>query len=171
VARQQGIPMAFTLAAADLVVGLAVLRKFVVVDPGNANFSPSQHWPDPVLAVEPSPESGPVLISTDFEIALEDAEAFVAAMHQVRRLRLRDGALRWTLFQDMAEPTSWTELFLVESWNEHLRQHVRITHADKSVEVEAHAFHRGVEPPRVRHMLASTALPKSEEPDVESDSE
>lgn len=169
VARQQGIPMAFTLAAGGLLAGLAVLRSFVVIDPGNANFSPSQHWPDPVLAVEPSPEAGPVLITAEFEIAPEDAEAFVTAMEAVRRLRMRDGALRWTLFQDMAEPSSWTEMFLVESWNEHLRQHGRITHADQLVEAAAHAFHRGAEPARVKHMLASNAIPKMEEPDVEGD--
>jgi predicted MFS family arabinose efflux permease/quinol monooxygenase YgiN len=161
-ARKQGIPLTFALAALGLLVGLILLRRFVIVDPGNANFAPSSHWPDPVIAVEPSPENGPILITTHYTIALEDADAFVAAMQPVRRLRLRDGALRWTLFQDLAEPTQWLETFLVESWNEHLRQHARITHADREVEETAQAFHRGEEEPRVTHLIAADARPRPE---------
>jgi hypothetical protein len=37
----------------------------------------------------------------------------MAAMQPVRRMRLRDGALRWDLFQDTAEPTRWVETLMV----------------------------------------------------------
>ncbi|PQV63559.1 putative arabinose efflux permease, MFS family [Abditibacterium utsteinense] len=168
VARENGIPLTFAFAALGLLAGLVVLRGFVVVDPGNTNFSASGHWADPVIAFEPSPQDGPVLITTEYEIAPAEAEAFVAAMHAVRRLRLRDGALRWTLFQDMAEPTLWMESFLVESWHEHLRQHARITYADREVEELGHSFHRGSAAPRVKHLLAASARPK---PENESDDE
>jgi hypothetical protein len=83
---QQGIPMAFVGAAAVLLLGLIALRGFVIVDPGRANLSPSHHWPDPVMAVEPSPEEGPVLIMVEYDIALEEADAFMAAMQPVRRM-------------------------------------------------------------------------------------
>ncbi|MDQ3813101.1 MAG: MFS transporter, partial [Armatimonadota bacterium] len=134
VARQQGIPTAFLGAAAGLLLGTVALRRFVIVDPGKAKLEPSLHWPDPVLAVEPAPEDGPVLVTVEYDVAPEDTEAFVAAMQPVRRLRLRSGALRWNLFQDIAEPTRWVETMLVESWNEHLRQHARITHADRALQ-------------------------------------
>ena len=160
-----GIPIAFLGAAFGLLLGLIVLRRFVIVDPGNANLSPSQHWPDPTVAFEPAPEKGPVLVMVEYDIAPEATEEFVTAMQGVRRLRLRDGALRWNLFQDAAEPTRWVETVLVESWNQHLRQHARITHADREIEAAAHAFHRGDGNPRVSHLIASSARPQPEEPD------
>ena len=92
-----------------MLLGLFALRRFVIIDPGNANLSPSQHWPEPQRAFEPSLEKGPVLVTLEFDIALEDTEAFVKAMQPIRHLRLRDGALRWNLFQDAALPTRWIE--------------------------------------------------------------
>ncbi len=160
-----GIPTAFLGAALGLILGLVLLRRFVIVDPGNTNFEPSQHWPSPVIAFDPTPEKGPVLITIEYEIAPEDADKFVKAMHPLRRLRLRDGALRWNLFQDAAQPTRWVETSLVESWNDHLRQHARITHADREIEAAAHLFHRGEEPPLASHLIASSARPEPEEPE------
>jgi quinol monooxygenase YgiN len=167
VAREGGIPLAFISAAAGLLVGVVLLRRFIIVDPGNANFSPSLHWGDPATAIEPAPEEGPVLVTAEYDIAPEDTEDFVAAMEPVRRMRLRDGALRWNLFQDIAEPTRWVETFLVESWNEHLRQHARVTHADREIEDAAWSYHRGSGSPHVAHLIASSARPRVEEPDEE----
>jgi MFS family permease len=162
-----GIPLAFLGAASGLLLGLVVLRRFVIVDPGRANLSPSLHWPEPTVAFEPVPEQGPVLVVFEYDIAPEDADGFAAAMQDVRRLRLRDGALRWNLFQDMAEPQRWLETMLVDSWNEYLRQHSRITHDDRAVEERAHAYHRGEAGPRLQHFLASSARPQPEESDDE----
>jgi MFS family permease len=160
-----GIPTAFMAAAAGLLIGSLVLRRFVVVDPGNADLSPSMHWPDPEVASALRPESGPVLVTNEFQITPEDADAFVAAMQHVRVLRLRDGALRWNLFQDAALPQRWLETMLVSSWNEHLRQHARVTQGDREVEQRAHAFHRGEGAPVVSHLISSSARPRPEEVD------
>jgi MFS family permease len=169
VAREHDIPTAFLGAAIGLVLGPLVLQRFVIVDPGNANLSPSLHWPQPEMQVEPEPEEGPVLVTVEYEIAPEDAEAFVAAMEPVRRLKLRNGALRSNLFQDTADPTRWVETVLVGSWNEHMRQHARITHLDREIEDAAHAYHRGPEPPKVSHLIASSARPTPEESDDDND--
>jgi len=167
VAKQMGIPMAFSGAAIGLLLGPIILRRFVIVDPGKANFEPSQHWIEPELSFEPSPEAGPVLVMVEYNIASEDSEAFATAMQPLRHIRLRDGALRWHLFQDMSEPTRWVETMLVESWNEHLRQHARITHADREIEVVAHSYHPGESEPRISHLLAATAIMKESKADDE----
>jgi len=166
-----GIPTAFLGAGIGMMLGILLLSRFVVVDPGNANLAPSQHWPDPVTAFEPSPEKGPVLVTVQYEVAPEDAEAFVAAMQPLRLLRLRDGALRWNLFQDLALPTRWVEASMVESWNEHLRQHARVTHDDLEIEERAYSFHRGEGPPLASHLIASSARPEMEEGEEESGEE
>jgi MFS family permease len=104
---------AFYVAAAGLLGSLLVLRRFRVSE-NTTKTAPSQHWPDPVLEFEPEPEAGPVLVTTEFCIPPDDARAFVDAMQRVRQIRLREGALRWNLFQDAAEPTRWMETMLVE---------------------------------------------------------
>lgn len=47
-----------------------------------------------------------------------------------RRMRKRDGAFFWEVFQDSADAGRFTECFMKESWMKHLRQHERVTKAD-----------------------------------------
>ena len=56
-------------------------------------------------------------------------------MQLMRRIRRRDGAIRWGLFEDAATPGRYIETFVVESWAEHLRQHERVTISDRETEV------------------------------------
>ena len=70
-------------------------------------------------------------------------------------IRRRDGAIRWGVFQDAATPGRHLESFLVDSWAEHLRQHERVTLADREIEDRVKRYHRGPEPPRVNHFLAA----------------
>jgi predicted MFS family arabinose efflux permease len=88
------------------------------------------HWGAPQLAVEPAPDDGPVLVTTEWRIAPERAEEFAAAMVVVERQRRRDGAMQWGLFHDMAEPGRMVETFTVATWAEHERQHHRSTSSD-----------------------------------------
>jgi len=79
-------------------------------------------------------------------------------MNGVRELRLRDGAYRWGLYNDQARPTRFVETFVVESWAEHLRQHERVTIADRKIEDVACAFHVGGTPPTVAHLIHARYL-------------
>jgi hypothetical protein len=83
-------------------------------------------------------------------------------MAELRRMRRREGALSWSLVQDAADPSRFVELFLVDSWLGHLRQHERVTVADRAVQERAAAFHLGGEPPAVSHFLA-ISLPRGAE--------
>lgn len=71
----------------------------------------------------------------------------------LREARLRDGALDWHLLGDVSSLTRHVEYFMVESWLEHLRQHERVTLADKELQDQVNSFHTGAEPPRVSHFL------------------
>jgi MFS family permease len=81
------------------------------------------------------------------------AQNFVPAMGAVRTLRLRDGAYRWGLYNDPATPCRFVETFVVESSAEHLRQHGRVTVADRDVEEVARAFHVGSSPQVISHLI------------------
>lgn len=63
--------------------------------------------------------------------------------------------MQWGLFVDSADPGLFTEVFLVKSWIEHLRQHERVTVADRDVEERARAFHIGPDRPVVQHLLGN----------------
>jgi hypothetical protein len=64
------------------------------------------------------------------------------------------GAFFWGFFRHDTHPDVYIEAFLVDSWAEHLRQHERITVADRSVEELVFSFHIGSKPPVVSHFIA-----------------
>jgi len=72
----------------------------------------------------------------------------------VRRSRLRTGAAQWGLFRDGDQPDQFVEIFVVPSWEEHLRQHTeRLTGADRQAEQQADAL--SVPPPQTAHWIAA----------------
>jgi Transmembrane secretion effector len=119
----------------------------------DSDLTPAGAWSDPQVDIEPRPEDGPVLVTVEYDIDPADAERFVAAMQELGRIRRRDGAYRWELYADLERPGRRLETFVVDSWSEHLRQHDRLTVADLEVTRLTRSFHRGSEPPEVRHML------------------
>jgi MFS family permease len=142
------------------VAGLALLAAAIVTFPmrlgtPGLDTTPSQHWPEPKIIVEPDPEHGPVLITMEYQVDPARGADFARAMKDLERIRRRDGAIQWGLFEDAGAPGRFVEQFLVESWGEHLRQHARVTVADRVVEERAYAFHNGTEPPKVTHWLAA----------------
>jgi MFS family permease len=142
----------FTAAACLLFSGL--LSKLIPISHvEKLDLTPSRHWHEHHFANEPSPSDGPVLITIEYRINPADARAFRAAMFHLRHTRLRDGAFRCSMFVDVEDPTIYRETFLVGSWAEHLRQHDRATVEDQRIEQAVIDFHRGEDPPRIRHFL------------------
>jgi len=154
VATHTGPRPALGLAAAGLVLGLGATARHRLATGEGLDLAPSRHWPAPALIDESEGDRGPVLVTVEYRIGAGDGEAFARAMHDVRRVRLRDGAVRWDLFNDAADPLRYFETFVVESWAEHLRQHERMTMSDRAIEHRARAFHQGSGPPIVTHLIA-----------------
>jgi MFS family permease len=156
VAERFGVPQALAASAAGMVIGLLATFRYRLKSGEGLDLAPSRQWPAPIIhddvAVEP--ERGPVLVTVEYRVSPERAAEFAEAMRDVRRIRLRDGAMQWGLFTDAADPGLHTEIFLVKSWIEHLRQHERVTVADRDLEARARAFHTGSERPVVRHLIA-----------------
>jgi MFS family permease len=57
--------------------------------------------------------SGRVLEAVRYRIDPADRGAFLEAMREVRRVRLRSGALTWRLYEDVAHPERWAEFWAV----------------------------------------------------------
>ena len=153
-ASRIGIAPTLEIAAILLVIAtLLSVWRFPIGEAGSVNLTPSMHWPAPEIDSEVGHDRGPVMVTIEYKIDTDALDDFSAAMANMRRIRVRDGAIQWGLYQDAADPTLVVEFFTVESWLEHLRQHDRVTHTDKLDQDVVHAFHRGSEPPRVRHLI------------------
>jgi MFS family permease len=151
------VETALTIAAAGLVAGVALARRWPLAASERSDLTPAGTWSDPNVGIEPQPEDGPVLITVEYQVDPADAERFVPAMEELGRIRRRDGAFRWNLYADLERPGIYLETFLVDSWSEHLRQHGRLTVEDLEVTKLTRSFHRGEGPPKVRHMLWARA--------------
>jgi len=146
-----GTQPCFEVAAAGLMAGLVLIRFFPLVLDEKIDLSPSPPWPEIHAGLEADPDDGPLLVTIDYLVAPENGEKFRSLMRHLRERRLRDGARRWRLYQDAQNPERFLELFRLDSWGEHLRQNERVTMADREVEAEALALHRGPDRPRVSH--------------------
>jgi len=110
---------------------------------------------DPAPAVRPllHADADRVLEAVHYQVEPANREAFLAAMREVRHVRFRAGALVWRLYEDVARPDCWTELWTMESWTEHLREETRLDVADRATIARAAAMHQGDAPPAAsRHL-------------------
>jgi predicted MFS family arabinose efflux permease/quinol monooxygenase YgiN len=159
VAARVGVSAALLLAAVGLLIGLVASWRYRLVAEENLSLTPSMHWPEPIVLIDPQLEEGPAVTYVEYRIDPKSADDFLEAMKEMRRIRQRDGAIRWNLLRDAADPQRYIETFVTESWGEHLRQHERVTAEDREAEQRAQAFHLGSESPRVTHLIAEQ-LPK-----------
>ncbi len=152
---------ALLAAAVGMLIGVPVARRFPLLRGAAPDLSPYQFArkaPSPVL--QPDPEQGPVLILIEYRIHLADKIEFTHALHAVRALRMRDGAIRWGIFQDTAQPERFVETFVMDSWLEFLRARERMTAADRVIRDRARSFHRGKEDPHVSRMIYARESPR-----------
>jgi MFS family permease len=149
-----GLPMAHFVAAAGAVVGIALTWGWKLQSGAGVDLGPSMHWPAPVLVIDADADRGPVLVTVEYRIAPERHDAFLAAIRNLEQQRRRDGAYSWDIFEDAAETGRFLETFMVASWLEHLRQHQRVTNADRVVQDAIRELGAASEP-NVTHFIAA----------------
>jgi MFS family permease len=142
--------------------GLLVLvatRRLNVEGGIEPDFTPQPVRDVPEPAVPVGPHDGPVMVTVEYQIDPARAEAFAAVMQRTRRARLRQGALSWGLFRDVAVPGRYVEYFVDENWLEHLRRLERFTVFDAGLREQRLAFHIGDAAPLVRRYVAEEQVP------------
>lgn len=130
---------------------LGLFRPLAAI--GDLNLDPLREWSPPDTAVPIEPRSGPVVITIEHRIAPGNIPAFLAAMAERRRIRLRDGARHWTLLRDLAEPELWIERFQTPTWLDYIRHNNRVTQADAEINQRLRALHIGPDLPKVHRMV------------------
>ncbi len=149
-----GLPAAHFLAAAGAVATIPLTWRWKLQTAAGIDLTPSMHWPAPLTAQSIAHDRGPVLVTVEYRIRPQNRAAFLKALARLEHQRRRDGAYAWGVFEDAADEGRIIETFLVESWMEHLRQHERVTNADRVVQEAVHRFHlHGA--PKVTHFIAA----------------
>ena len=155
VAVHAGLPAALLMAAGGLLIGLILVSRFRLGASEGLDLTLADPVPAPSLAGDLAADGGPVLVTVEYTIEPERAEEFVHATRRLARVRRRDGAQLWGVFRDAEDPARYVETFTVESWAEHLRQHERMTVADRELVAIVRSFHVGDQPPLVTHLIAA----------------
>ena len=134
-------------------VGSAALALFAKLPDSTADLSPWNHWRMPVIIKELGEEHlvGPILVTLEYTVIEDQDSKFLSAMRHYGRVRRRDGAYQWGIYRDIEVAHRFVEVFLVHSWAEHLRQHVRQTKADRELEQRVYSYVAGE--PTVRHLV------------------
>ena len=79
----------------------------------------------------------------------------MAVLEGTRFSRRRTGASAWRLWRDSAEPSRILEQFVVVSWEEHLRQHERVTARDQARLDHVRSMTDPARPTTVTHWLTA----------------
>ena len=155
VAALFGLPAAHFLAAVGMITAIPLTWRWKLQAGAGIDLTPSMHWPAPLAEHPIQDDRGPVLVTVEYRIRPQDRQEFLRVLEQLGYERRRDGAFRWGVFEDAAVEGRIVENFLVASWMEHLRQHERITNADRLVQECVERFHLGDEP-KVTHFIAAS---------------
>ena len=143
----------FSAAASGVLLMLLAVRYVRDVADEELDLSPAPSgW-----AAQPSgtpPDDGRVVVTVEYLIDPDRADAFIDVMQQTRRVRLSEGAIGWELLRDIGEPARFVEEIVDESWTEHLRRFHRATAADIALRERRLAFHQGAEAPLVTRYVA-----------------
>jgi len=158
-AERLGAEAALLGASVLLVIGMLIGLRLPLPEFGGLNLDPLNRFKEPTTRFDLNYRSGPVLVMVDYEIAQSDVPAFLAAMSQRRRVRIRDGAQQWALLRDLHEPEHWSESYHVPTWGEYVRHNERRTNADAELSDRLRKLHCGQGSPVVRRMIERQAVP------------
>ncbi|HEY7840868.1 MAG TPA: MFS transporter [Gammaproteobacteria bacterium] len=149
-----GLSQALMLAGAGLGLSMFVVARFRLEENDHVDLTPSLHWPTPEYADGINPDRGPVMVTVEYVINKENEPEFLSLARELQRLRRRDGAFFWEMFRRATADDHFVEMFMVDSWLEHLRQHQRVTVADKLLQDRIGALHAAKAPPEIHHYIA-----------------
>jgi MFS family permease len=145
IAERAGLSVALTIAAAGLALSPLAGRvwRFRSIPP--ETLLPAGDWPAPVLA----------------RPGLEDQ--LMTALQKTKDSRRRTGAISWRAWHDASDPGRVLEEFVVASWDDHLRQHERLTRREQAHLERVRELTDPDHPVVVTHWLAvsSRKVPRS----------
>lgn len=175
IAEHTSTPSALVVSGCGLALSYPLTRRFHILQgplPDHTPFRSSRpatqpsvfQLADSAAQAEDLIHEGPVRISIEYRIPLERYSEFTHAIHQLRGVRLRDGAMRWGIYRDVIDPERLNETFVMESWLDYLRSRERITAADEAIRAHVRELHQGDEPPKISYQIYAREITPNEAP-------
>ncbi|MCK5933961.1 MAG: MFS transporter [Fulvimarina manganoxydans] len=155
VASTASVPVALLAAAAGLILALLATSRFAIGQGEGLDLGPASIWPQAPTLDRDTTGDRAAMVTVEYRISAADRAAFLAAMQAFFGERLRNGATRWHLHQDVEDPELFVESFHLPSWNEHLKQHGRVSRHDAELQDRVRAFDKRGSGPLVRHFIGA----------------
>ena len=149
-----GLPNTF-LAAACVGIVLLVIARYAGIE-ASAPMTPGAPAQEIQGPEAPAPELVPLLRhahgrlmeTVHYIVPPERRPDFMLLMREVKHVRGRAGAHFWQVYEDVAHPEGWIEVWSMESWTDHLREATRLTPEDKHLLARLTAFQVPTERPQ-----------------------
>jgi hypothetical protein len=132
-AHARGLREAITVAGLSSLVSLVAARWLPIAVERVGSLDPRARVALTPPSVDIHPASGPIVVTIEYQVAVEHAVEFVAVINEIGRIRRRDGARAWSICQDIDEPERWIERFENPTWIDYLRWRTRPTESDQAV--------------------------------------
>ncbi|SNX58787.1 Predicted arabinose efflux permease, MFS family [Nitrosomonas ureae] len=154
IAEMTSISDALITAAVGAVITVLLTWRWHIGGIEKVDLTPSMHWPTPMVHDSVTHDRGPVLITIQYAVQSDKKNKFLTIIRELSKRRRRDGAFAWGVFEHTEKPNHFIESFSVDSWLEHLRQHERVTHADRILQAELRTLLINGSEPIVTHYVA-----------------
>ena len=151
-ATEIGPAASLVAAAAGAVLAVPLIWKWKLQTGEGIDFTPALHWPMPITAEKVEDDRGPVLVTIEYRTDARNRGQFLQALFRLSRERRRDGAYDWKVFEDPTVAGRFVEIFLTDSWLQHLHHHARITKTDWISEEALRLCMQG-DPPKTTHLI------------------
>jgi MFS family permease len=160
IAQRTSTRVSLLCAACGFAATLPFTLRIHILKGSLPDLTPYQpRRPLPAVTAISDPAEGPVRISIEYRIPPENYADFTHLIHELKGVRLRDGAIRWGIYRDAADPTRLNETFIMESWLDYLRSRERNTIADQAIRDRVWSLHHGDGPPQITHQIWAGEIP------------
>jgi MFS family permease len=153
VANAIGSQGAFAWGALAVALTLLLALRWKLRTITDLDLSPAPLFA-PEMRLAPEDMTGPVFVTLTYDVRPDVHQQFLSALKRVRRVRRRTGAVQWAVYRDAERPDQFIEVFIVPTWDEHLRQHERRTTTDLQLQNDLRPFLRDRELPHAKHYVA-----------------
>jgi hypothetical protein len=132
-ASEIGLRTSLAIAGVSVLITLAVARWLPVEVARSGSLDPHVAASFEPPRVTPHESAGPIVVTLEYQVPVANAVEFVGVINELGRIRRRDGARRWSVCQDLDDPTIWIERFESPTWIDYLRRQTRPTLADQEI--------------------------------------
>lgn len=150
-AELNSIGFSLTFAAVGAAIATLLSWRWKIGGAETLDLTPSMHWPSPPMV--DVQDRGPVLVTIEYDVQAERVSEFLLLIRKLGKLRRRDGAFIWGIYEDTEHAGRFIETFNDESWLSHLRQHERVTVESRSLQESIQTCLAPNSKPIVKHFL------------------